>query len=390
MTDSFSVNHQQLRMEPKFRDLRLLQRALHYVHVGADALLYDKERLDDPHEFAVIYLAIGAELLLKQPLMDQHWSLVFAKPEDATLTKFKSGDFFSVPFTQLFKRLDGVCQVQLTEYQAKALNSLAARRNALVHFGHTDGSESLLATASSGIGVILELIKLLCPTETLEPEMRKQIQQIRNTAGGVLAVVESRWQVIKDEWMSSKAAIYRCPECHFNAAQIMVNKVRCLFCLYSASDSQATIGENLEMPPESCFPTHLVRVSKCKSCNGPHLEITYKDSANVILGITQLCFACTAYSEKWEVGAVARDIHKSMPLRRGRMQIEGDERWSREIQKVTLTGGPRDGDIEWAESDSERIVCWIGAKDAHYKRKNAHIFEFDGWQEPETFREKSF
>ena len=73
---------------------------------GIDLILDAVERLatkpggatpsDRDSRYAVLHLAIGAEVLFKSALLREHWSLVFEKSDGASLASLASGDFRSV------------------------------------------------------------------------------------------------------------------------------------------------------------------------------------------------------------------------------------------------------------------------------------------------------
>ena len=64
--------------------------------------------------YAIMHLAMGAELLLKARLFREHWTLVFDKPESANRARLAVGDFKSVGPEQCVERLENVCDIRLS------------------------------------------------------------------------------------------------------------------------------------------------------------------------------------------------------------------------------------------------------------------------------------
>lgn len=94
--------------------------------------LAPKDWANHPDQFAIkVYTAI--ELFLKARLLSEHWSLIITK--DATLAKFRSGDFVSVPFEEAAKRLKVIVDEPLPDSAHAAFDELRKYRNKVVHFG---------------------------------------------------------------------------------------------------------------------------------------------------------------------------------------------------------------------------------------------------------------
>lgn len=93
-------------------------------------------QIETKPKYSVINFCAGLELLLKARLLLEHWSLVMAKPEDADLIKFRSGDFQSVTMEASIKRLTGTCGEVFSVEEKKCYKGLRDHRNRLIHFYH--------------------------------------------------------------------------------------------------------------------------------------------------------------------------------------------------------------------------------------------------------------
>ncbi len=93
--------------------------------------------IEDRPKYSIINFFSAVELFFKARLMREHWSLIIAKPEDASITKFRDGDFQSVTLEQATKRLKNISSENITDEEMNSFNDLRKHRNKLVHFFHS-------------------------------------------------------------------------------------------------------------------------------------------------------------------------------------------------------------------------------------------------------------
>jgi len=86
---------------------------------------------DDPRrlKYAVLHLQAAIEILVKVRLQREGIEHIFEDPYSADQNKLRQGDFRSVTLTTAIKRLAKVADVQLSNTQRDALNSLNKERN---------------------------------------------------------------------------------------------------------------------------------------------------------------------------------------------------------------------------------------------------------------------
>jgi hypothetical protein len=81
-----------------------------------------------------------SEAIFQQPvkarLLQEHWTLVVTKPEEASLAKFTAGDFTSVNLEQAIKRLSNIAGEDFPEDERNCFKRLGQHRNRIVHFLH--------------------------------------------------------------------------------------------------------------------------------------------------------------------------------------------------------------------------------------------------------------
>ena len=87
-------------------------------------------------KYSVIHFYTGIELAFKARLLHEHWALVVAKPDEASLTRFKSGDFRSVTLQQAMGRLRDIAEESFSKDERECFAKLGQHRNRIVHFLH--------------------------------------------------------------------------------------------------------------------------------------------------------------------------------------------------------------------------------------------------------------
>lgn len=91
----------------------------------------------DP-KYSVINFCAAIELILKARLMHEHWSLIISVPQHQhpSITKFKSGDFKSINFTDLIPKIESVTGEKLPNELKNNFTQLSQHRNKMIHFYH--------------------------------------------------------------------------------------------------------------------------------------------------------------------------------------------------------------------------------------------------------------
>jgi hypothetical protein len=112
--------------------LTLLDNGIDYIYAAVKPMLKKSPRSKDSWKYSVLHLYSGIQLLLKEKLKQEHWSLIFHKIEDANLGKLESGDFVSVSHPDLIKRLNNI--IPEFDFNDKPINSLRSLRNKVEHF----------------------------------------------------------------------------------------------------------------------------------------------------------------------------------------------------------------------------------------------------------------
>lgn len=275
----------------------LLDRGLHYIHAALDALLFKRQRIDSPIGAAVLYAALGIELVLKHRLFVEHWTLIFSEPSRASRVEFEAGTFHSVSVEVALKRLKDVCCVPIVEGEQNQLLDLSKARNKLVHFGLMESEDAAMSCVGLAVHTVLQFIaKAYAPTN-LSANQLEAIKEIRTTGAKCLAFVEAKWGKIRENvvgiWKST--GIFRCPRCYQIAAFLKDKKVSCLFCDYSSDDFEELLNENLVKPRRPNANARLE--SGC--CSDLVFNLEWKAVDGELLEREKVCFGCCKRIEFW-------------------------------------------------------------------------------------------
>jgi hypothetical protein len=233
-------------------------------------------------KYAVLHLSSGVELVLKERLLREHWSLVFDKPENANRNKYEAGDFTSVSFHACIKRLIEICSITISDDQKKRITSLRDKRNRLEHFGIVDTVEALTSDAAAALGFIIDFVDLQLSSNLSDAE-KTALERIRKRLSDFSAFVQDRLASLAETLASSSYPVKRCPSCD-QKALVVGRPISCVFCHYTASPNTAAneyIAEILHEVSED-WPLYL-----CPHCS----ELSLVDEGYQA-DTEYICFSC--------------------------------------------------------------------------------------------------
>lgn len=87
-------------------------------------------------KFSVVSFWTAVEILLKVPLVHEHWSLVCSKKNTPKKQDYRDGDFQSVTYEETRRLLQDVLEKPLTPETHLAFEKVRKHRNRVVHFYH--------------------------------------------------------------------------------------------------------------------------------------------------------------------------------------------------------------------------------------------------------------
>ena len=95
--------------------------------------------IDTDPKASIINFSTAVELILKFPLMLEHWSLIVAgEKRKLNRQKFIDGDFQSTTFDETVELLNGVFNVSMDDETKDILDKIRSHRNRMVHYFKND------------------------------------------------------------------------------------------------------------------------------------------------------------------------------------------------------------------------------------------------------------
>lgn len=114
-------------------ELNLLDNGLDFIIEGLKPTtrLWGYDNTESIWKYSVLNVFSGIELILKERLRREHWSLIFEDVSNAKEQKLIQGDFISVNHNNVVKRLKGICNITIND---TPINTLRKLRNKFEHF----------------------------------------------------------------------------------------------------------------------------------------------------------------------------------------------------------------------------------------------------------------
>lgn len=290
----------------------LLENGLDFI---ASALKHLKQQPSKRElKYAVLHLSAGIELILKERLKREHWSLVFDKPESATKKAYDTGDFSSVSFKPSLDRLVNICGIKLEEKQRTRLLRFRDMRNRLEHFGIVDSIEAVTASTAAALAILLDFIKNHLEAQTLEHTDQMRLDEIRRELSEFKEFVHKRWLLIDSDVKKARTAVIVCPSCGQTAA-VAHEGATCLFCGYHRAAEDAAreyavivLGED----PTEGWPD---LVQKCPDC----------DTDTLVRDASATSFVCLQCGESWSHTEFDDCLHCGQSFKRNGEQSVCDD-----------------------------------------------------------------
>jgi hypothetical protein len=199
------------------------------------------EQLEDPTprrlKYAVLHLAAGLELLLKERLRIEDWRLLFDDPDAADELKLQSGDFYGVGPSDALRRLRDI-GVTIARPHRKTLTLLRQKRNRIQHFAVIDSQTSVETVTARALGFALDFISDEIEGAADDRAIADQIELLRRAVTELDAFVRQRWEEIRPRIEAPDTTAIVCVSCGEEAA-VIDDGVRCLFCGYSTDAGDA-------------------------------------------------------------------------------------------------------------------------------------------------------
>ena len=267
---------------------------------GLDSLLHALEHLrGNPSsrdlKQALVNLAGGLELILKERLRQHDWTLLFADPAKADPRDLAAGAFKSVAPEATIERLRDEARVLLDTSIATHLTLLRDRRNQITHFAIKAQADAVVALAATAVGFALDFIADELNGDTLEGRAAIDLEALRQAAGEFNTFVETRRREIKPH-IDAALAVVTCPDCAQDAAEID-DGAHCHFCGYRATSSVAAEEFATKVLGASYYDSvkdgAAWPISLCPDCGLETLVDEGLNDASETAARRWVCFACT-------------------------------------------------------------------------------------------------
>lgn len=227
--------------------LNLLENGLDFLNEALLSLVADNEKIK--LKYTILHICAGVELILKQILFDQRWQWIFHDPNKANENNLKTGNFQSVNYNDLLKRLQEV-GIEIPGPVKAHICELRKKRNIIEHYSLLpEMLDGLRGNISIVLMDVIDLIKTHIEDNKLTPIARRLHGKVKRNASRFeeysQKIIE-RYKKVLDAEVDRGALIMQCPNC-FQPTLVshVEEKVKCLFCSYTA-DAEETADDYLE------------------------------------------------------------------------------------------------------------------------------------------------
>jgi hypothetical protein len=242
-------------------------------------------------KYAILHLCAGTELILKERLLREHWSLVFDDLRSATRAAFETGDFKSVAFNDAINRLSNVVGLDITVRDQQVLERLRKKRNQLEHFGIIDSSEALVAVAAEALNFITDFISTQFPHDRLKEEEQLLFSEITSRLRDFNLFVQKRWAQVEKRLASITGTIVWCPACAHDAA-VVARGTKCLFCGTAQEAEEAAMEHIVATLMNDENRDHLMDDLPLYTCASCQLDSIVDCKSDTSRPYRFVCFAC--------------------------------------------------------------------------------------------------
>lgn len=206
---------------------------LNMVDNGLDFLLKSLETIDNNDEnlkYSIISLHAGIQLLLKELLFQEHWSLIFQKIEQAKKEKLISGDFISVNYETLIQRLKNIAEINLGVRLNEEMELLRKERNKIEHYHFAVTPDVLKSRIVSILTHFIPFLKAEMVEEGIIDSNDERYVQIIESLNEFEEYINERMLLLQDK-LDLIDILLKCPVCYQEAVEFFdETDAFCHFC----------------------------------------------------------------------------------------------------------------------------------------------------------------
>jgi len=225
-------------------DYDLLENGLNFIFSGLSSLGRSKRDRAD-YKFGILHLTAGIELVMKERLRREHWSLLFENINCANKVALAAGNMKSVEFDSLVARLNGIAEIKIKSHEKKAIQELRKQRNKIQHLHISESREAIESIAAQGVGFVLDFIEKELPVITLNEKEINVLESIKELLKDFRAFLEKRLDYVMPELKKhtdSDGVVVECIRCLQKTLILGDGSPRCLFCNSTFDPSSCAEG----------------------------------------------------------------------------------------------------------------------------------------------------
>ena len=148
-----------------------------------------------PKKSALLAVTSSIELLLKSKIASLDWKQVFEMPAKADLNKIINGNFLSVRFEKIIKRIESISPIRFALQTKDDIEQIGQVRNKIVHFNYEGECSEIVHLIANAIGIYIEfyreyIFEQFCEEVDQTAEIDKELKNEND-------YVQSRIQTIK-------------------------------------------------------------------------------------------------------------------------------------------------------------------------------------------------
>ncbi|WP_343898746.1 hypothetical protein [Chitinophaga japonensis] len=223
----------------------ILENGLDYVKSGTEHII--KEHDFTAYKYAILHLSAGVELILKDRIRREHWTLIFDNINQAKYSLLSSGDFKSIDFETILNRLVNICVIEISDKDIRILKDLRNLRNKIQHFEFTINVQAVRSVCSKVLSIVLNFVNTNFERKHLSISAKNYIDELRELQGKFSEYVKLRTAQIKEllTQAAKKGKIEICPMCRQPA--LIINEEHCAFCGYTDAPENIAVlyAENI-------------------------------------------------------------------------------------------------------------------------------------------------
>ncbi|MCM3259096.1 hypothetical protein M3664_14920 [Paenibacillus lautus] len=206
--------------------LQMVENGLDFIVKSIETV----EKSDEDLKYSIINLHAGLQLLLKEILFREHWSLIFQKIETAKKEKLESGDFVSVNHDTLIQRLQDICGIKFEKQLLDDINWLRKERNKIEHYHLAIKLDVLKSNIVRLFAYLVPFIKSEMIDSGYIASDNEMLSEIIEYLNEFDDYVNSRLELIEDK-VSKAQTVLQCPACYHETVEFIdETDAFCHFC----------------------------------------------------------------------------------------------------------------------------------------------------------------